>query len=151
MSLEDIIRRTAGKADKAALFNNAAQTWNHTFYWNCLKSKGGGAPHGRIADLIKSSFGSFDNFKNTLTDTAVNQFGSGWAWLVLEGAALKIFSTSNAANPLALNQIPLLTVDVWEHAYYLDFQNRRKDYVQAIIDSLLNWEFANTNLSTLKK
>ncbi|MBN1981272.1 MAG: superoxide dismutase [Chitinivibrionales bacterium] len=151
MPLEEIIKKTAGRADKAPLFNNAAQVWNHTFYWNCLKSKGGGTATGPIADQIKATFGSFESFKTTLIDTAVNQFGSGWAWVVLDGSSVKITSTSNAVNPLTQNQIPLLTIDVWEHAYYLDFQNKRKDHVQAVIESLINWESVNKAFAQAKR
>ena len=145
-SLEKIINETAGKADKAGLFNNAAQTWNHTFYWHSLKGNGGGKPTGKIAELIDAAFGGYDNFKKELSATAVSQFGSGWGWLVLDGGALKIVKTSNAEVPFTKGQKPLLTIDVWEHAYYLDYQNKRAAYVDAVIDKLLNWNFAMQNL-----
>lgn len=145
-SLEKIINETAGKADKAGLFNNAGQTWNHTFYWHSLKGNGGGKPTGKIAELIDAAFGGYDNFKKELSATAVSQFGSGWGWLVLDGGALKIVKTSNAEVPFTKGQKPLLTIDVWEHAYYLDYQNKRAAYVDAVIDKLLNWNFAAQNL-----
>ena len=145
-SLESIVTDTAGKADKVAIFNNAAQTWNHTFYWNSLKGNGGGQPAGRIAQMIESAFGGFDNFKKEFSATTVSQFGSGWGWLVLDGSALKIVKTGNAEVPFTKGQKPLLTIDVWEHAYYLDHQNKRAAYVDAVIDKLLNWDFAAQNL-----
>ena len=145
-SLEKIITDTAGKADKTPIFNNAAQTWNHTFYWNSLRPKGGGKPAGRIAQMIDSDLGGYENFKKELAQAGVTQFGSGWAWLVAEGGKLKIVKTGNADNPLTKGQTPVLTLDVWEHAYYLDYQNRRPDHLNACIDQLLNWDFANANL-----
>ena len=145
-SLEEIISATAGKADKAGMFNNAAQVWNHTFFWNCMKANGGGAPSGALAVKINAAFGSFDKFKEEFTAAAVGQFGSGWAWLVQDGADLKITKTLNADNPLTAGQTPLFTVDVWEHAYYLDYQNRRPDFVKAILDNLANWDFVAGNL-----
>ncbi len=144
--LEKIINETAGKADKAGLFNNAAQIWNHTFYWNSLKGNGGGKPSGRLAQMIDAAFGSYDNFRKELGATTVSQFGSGWGWLVLDGGALKIVKTPNAEVPFTKGQKPLLTIDVWEHAYYLDHQNKRAAYVDAVIDRLLNWDFAAQNL-----
>jgi Fe-Mn family superoxide dismutase len=146
-SLEAIVQATAGKPDKQGLFNNAAQVWNHTFYWQCLRPGGGGAPSGRVAQLIDQGFGSFDNFKKELAQACVTQFGSGWGWVVLEGGALKIQKTANGDTPIARGGKPILTIDVWEHAYYLDYQNRRPDHVNAVIDKLLNWNFANENLS----
>jgi Fe-Mn family superoxide dismutase len=145
--LEAIISATAGKADKAGLFNNAAQIWNHTFYWHCLKPKGGGAPKGDLAAKIDAAFGGYENFKKEFANAAVTQFGSGWAWLVAEGGAVKVVKTSNAEVPFTKGQRPLLTIDVWEHAYYLDYQNRRADYVNAVINDLLNWDFAAENLA----
>ncbi|MCC6193869.1 MAG: superoxide dismutase [Burkholderiales bacterium] len=145
-SLEKIINETAGKADKAAVFNNAAQVWNHTFYWNSLKGNGGGKPSGRLAQMIDAAFGGYDNFKKELSATSVSQFGSGWGWLVADGGALKIVKTPNAEVPFTKGQKPLLTIDVWEHAYYLDHQNKRAAYVDAVIDKLLNWDFAAQNL-----
>ncbi len=148
MSLEQIVRASAGQADKVAIFNNAAQVWNHTFYWNSLKPQGGGSPTGTLATQIDASFGNLDNFKKEFAATAVGQFGSGWAWLVNAGDTLKIVKTGNAETPLTQQGVtPLLTVDVWEHAYYLDFQNRRADYVNAVLDRLLNWDFAAENLA----
>ncbi len=140
--LEKIIRETSGAADKAGIFNNAAQVWNHTFFWQSMKPNGGGKPTGRLLKLIEKSFGSFEEFQKTFVDSAVAQFGSGWAWLVQDGDQLKIVKTSNADTPVAHGQTALLTCDVWEHAYYLDYQNRRKDFVQAFLDHLANWEFA---------
>ena len=145
-TLEKIINETAGKADKAGLFNNAAQIWNHTFYWNSMKPKGGGKPTGKLATMIDTSFGGFDAFRKELATTTVSQFGSGWGWLVLDGGALKVVKTSNAEVPFTKGQKPLLTIDVWEHAYYLDQQNKRAAYVDAVIDNLLNWDFAAQNL-----
>ncbi len=145
-TLEKIITETAGKADKAGLFNNAAQIWNHTFYWHSMKPKGGGKPTGKLATMIDSSFGGFDAFRKELATTTVSQFGSGWGWLVLDGGALKVVKTSNAEVPFTKGQKPLLTIDVWEHAYYLDQQNKRAAYVDAVIDNLLNWDFAAQNL-----
>ena len=145
-SLEKLIVENEGKADKAAIFNNAAQAWNHAFFWKSMKPGGGGQPTGKLADLIVKSFGSFDEFKTAFAAAAVAQFGSGWVWLVQEGDTLKIVKTSNADTPVAHKQIALLTCDVWEHAYYLDYQNRRKDFVQAFLDHLANWEFAASQL-----
>jgi Fe-Mn family superoxide dismutase len=146
-TLEEIIVATAGKPDKAGVFNNAAQVWNHTFYWNCLKPNGGGAPTGELAKKIDAAFGSFDNFKKEFANAAMTQFGSGWAWLVADKGQLKVLKTGNAETPLTMGVTPLLTIDVWEHAYYLDYQNRRADFVAAVIDKLLSWEFANANLA----
>ena len=147
-SLEDVVISTYGSADQAGIFNNAAQVWNHTFYWHCLSPKGGGEPPALLKQQIEASFGSFDTFKKKLLNAAVTQFGSGWAWLVLDGDKLKVTRTANADLPLAQNQKPLLTIDVWEHAYYLDYQNRRPDYVQAVLDKLVNWEFVARNLES---
>ncbi len=147
MSLEDIVKATAGKADKSGIFNNAAQVWNHTFYWKCLRGKGGGAPSGDVGARIDAAFGGYDKFKQELANAAVTQFGSGWAWLVAEGNTLKVVKTPNAETPFARGQRPLLTIDVWEHAYYLDYQNRRPDHVNAVIDKLVNWDFAAENLA----
>jgi Fe-Mn family superoxide dismutase len=146
-TLEAIVQSTAGKPDKAGIFNNAAQVWNHTFYWSCLRPGGGGTPTGKIADLINQGFGSYDNFKKELSQACVTQFGSGWGWVVLEGGAVKVIKTGNADTPIARGGTPLLTIDVWEHAYYLDYQNKRVDHVNAVIDKLLNWNFANENLA----
>ncbi len=145
--LEKLIAAVAGKADKAGMFNNAAQVWNHTFFWNSMKPGGGGAPTGAIAKAIDGAFGSYENFKKEFTNAAVTQFGSGWAWLVADKGAVKLVKTPNAETPLTQGVTPLLTIDVWEHAYYLDYQNRRPDFVAAVIDKLINWEFANANLA----
>jgi len=146
-ALEAVVMATVGKADKAPLFNNSAQIWNHDFYWKSLKPNGGGVPTGKLADRINESFGSFEEFKKQLSATTVSQFGSGWGWLVADAAGkLKVVKTGNAEVPMTQGLKPLLTIDVWEHAYYLDHQNRRADYVNAVIDKLLNWEFAAANL-----
>ena len=145
--LEAVIKATAGKADQAAILNNAAQVWNHTFYWNSLRPQGGGKPSGALAAQIDQSFGSVDAFKTEFAKAATGQFGSGWAWLVKDGDKLSIVKTGNADTPIAHGQQPLLTIDVWEHAYYLDYQNRRADYVAAVLDGLINWEFAAQNLA----
>lgn len=144
--LEDIIRKTAGDAGKSGIFNNAAQVWNHTFYWQCMKNEGGGKPDGELADRIKSAFGSTEKFIEEFKTAATTLFGSGWAWLVQDGDKLKIVKTANADNPIAQGQTALLTIDVWEHAYYLDYQNRRPDYISIFMDSLVNWEFVANNL-----
>ncbi|OHE21415.1 MAG: superoxide dismutase [Syntrophobacterales bacterium RBG_19FT_COMBO_59_10] len=144
--LEEIIRKTAGDPAKAGIFNNAAQVWNHSFYWQCLKAGGGGAPTGAVAPKIAAAWGSYEKFAEELKNAGVTQFGSGWAWLVLDGGDLKIVKTANADTPLARGQKALLTLDVWEHAYYLDYQNRRPDYLAAVIGRLINWDFVNANL-----
>jgi superoxide dismutase, Fe-Mn family len=147
MPLEKVIINTAGQAEKAAIFNNAAQIWNHTFYWQSMREKGGGEPPAALKQKIEASFGSVDACKKEIASTAVSQFGSGWAWLVMAGDKLKVVKTANADLPLTAGLKPLLTVDVWEHAYYLDYQNRRADYVNAVLDKLINWEFALQNAS----
>jgi Fe-Mn family superoxide dismutase len=147
LPLEKIITKTAGKADKTAIFNNAAQTWNHTFYWKSMRLKGGGEPPTALKQKIAASFGSVDACKKELSTAAMAQFGSGWVWLVLDGDKLKVVKTSNADVPLTTGIKPLLTIDVWEHAYYLDYQNRRADYVNAVLDKLINWDFAADNLA----
>ena len=145
-SLEKLIAETAGKADKVAIFDNAAQTWNHTFYWRSLRPKGGGEPPAALKQRIVASFGNLDACKKELATAATTEFGSGWAWLVLEADKLKVVKTANAETPLSKGVKPLLTIDVWEHAYYLDYQNRRADYVNAVLDKLINWGFAADNL-----
>ena len=145
-TLEKVVVESAGLADKAAVFNNAAQAWNHAFFWKSMKPGGGGLPTGRLLNLMEKSFGGFDAFKKAFLTAAVAQFGSGWVWLIQEGDALKIITTSNADTPLAHGQTALITCDVWEHAYYLDYQNRRKDFVQAFLDHLANWAFAASQL-----
>ncbi len=150
LSIEEVIAQSAADPQKVGIFNNGAQAWNHSFYWNSLKPNGGGEPSGELAAKITQDFGSFDKFKEELKSAAATQFGSGWAWLVLDGDTLKVVKTGNAQTPATSGQKPLLTVDVWEHAYYLDYQNRRPDYVATIIDNLLNWEFAAQNFSAAK-
>jgi len=145
MSLEQIMLATAQVSEHAAIFHNAAQAWNHTFYWHSLKADGGGEPAGALAALIKSSFGNMTTLKRELASAATSEFGSGWTWLSLEGDRLRITSTSNADNVLTERLTPLLVIDVWEHAYYLDVQNRRAEYVAGVINRLLNWEFAAAN------
>jgi Fe-Mn family superoxide dismutase len=140
--LEEVIKG----ADPGPLFNNAAQVWNHTFFWHGMKPGGGGAPAGEVADRLTAAFGSYEKFVEDFKAAAVGRFGSGWAWLVAEGGALKIVSTPNAETPLTTAATPLLTVDVWEHAYYLDWQNRRADYVKAWMEKLVNWAYAEANL-----
>ncbi len=146
-TLEQVVLATAGAPDKAALFNNAAQVWNHTFYWNGLRAGGGGVPPKRVAELLKASFGGVEEAKKALHAAALGQFGSGWAWLVdAGGGKLEVVKTPNAETPLTTSKRPLWTIDVWEHAYYLDWQNKRADYAQAVLDKLINWEFVNANL-----
>jgi Fe-Mn family superoxide dismutase len=147
LPLDQIVIATTGKAERANIFNNAAQAWNHSFYWHCLMPKGGGEPPTALRQKIEEAFGSVDACKKELADSAIAQFGSGWAWLVLEGSKLKVVKTANADTPLAQGLTPLLTIDVWEHAYYLDYQNKRADHVRAVIDMLINWEFAAENLA----
>ncbi|MGQ9610362.1 MAG: Fe-Mn family superoxide dismutase [bacterium] len=148
-SLEEIIIKTAGKPDLTSIFNNAAQVWNHNFYWNSMKPNGGGMPGGELAEHINQCFGSFDKFKEEFANAALTQFGSGWAWLVEDKGSLKVTKTSNADLPIVYGMKPLLTIDVWEHAYYLDYQNRRKDYIIDFIEHLINWEFVAKNLGKL--
>lgn len=141
MSLEEIIKHSTG-----GVFNNAAQIWNHTFYWHCLSPQGGGEPTGKLADAINNSFGSFAAFKEQFTQAAITTFGSGWAWLVQDqGGAYKIISTSNAGTPITEGLIPLLTCDVWEHAYYIDYRNSRPEYINAFW-ALVNWDFVSQNI-----
>ncbi len=136
-SLEDVIMSSDG-----GVFNNAAQIWNHTFYWNSMKPNGGGQPTGDLAQAITRDFGSFDKFKEEFTAAAVGQFGSGWAWLVLEGGKLKVTKTANADLPMKHGQKALLTIDVWEHAYYIDYRNQRPKYIETFLSSLVNWDYA---------
>jgi superoxide dismutase, Fe-Mn family len=146
MSLESVIDIAAKNSEMTGVFNNAAQIWNHTFFWKSMKPGGGGKPSGALAKMIDEAFGSYEKFAEQFKAAAVGRFGSGWAWLVLDGGALKIVSTPNAETPITKGQTPLITVDVWEHAYYLDYQNRRPDFVQAFLDKLVNWDFAAANL-----
>lgn len=146
-SLEEIMKATAGDAAKAGIFNNAAQVWNHTFFWNSMKPNGGGKPTGAIAAAIDAAFGDYDKFKEAFKTAGMTQFGSGWAWLVAKDGKLEIVKTPNAECPLTKGYTPILTCDVWEHAYYLDFQNRRPDFLEAFLNSLVNWDFANANFA----
>ena len=145
-TLENIIKKTTKDASQSAIFNNAAQVWNHSFYWQCMKKGGGGIPSGVIADKLKADLGGYDKFVEEFKKTGLGQFGSGWAWLVLKEGKLKVMKTSNADTPIAYDVKPLLTVDVWEHAYYLDYQNKRGDYINSYIKNLLNWDFINSLL-----
>jgi Fe-Mn family superoxide dismutase len=140
-SLEEIVKSSQGP-----LFNNSAQVWNHTFYWNSLSPKGGGEPTGAIANAIKESFGDYAKFRKEFTEAAISQFGSGWAWLVKDGGKLKIVKTPNAETPLTTSAKPVITADVWEHAYYIDYRNARPKYLDTFLDRLINWDFANKNL-----
>ena len=146
LDLEAIIKKAAGDPSKAGIFNNAAQVWNHSFYWKCMKPGGGGAPTGAIAQKINGGFGSYEKFVEEFKNAGATQFGSGWAWLVLDGSSLKITKTPNAENPMVQGMKPLLVVDVWEHAYYLDYQNRRPDYLTTFVDKLISWEYVNSCL-----
>ena len=132
---------------EAGLFNNSAQVWNHTFYWNSMSPTGGGAPTGEVADAINSAFGSYDEFKAQFAEAATTQFGSGWAWLVDSGSGLEIMKTSNADLPMKHSSKALLTIDVWEHAYYIDFRNARPNYISTFLDSLVNWDFVAQNMA----
>lgn len=145
-SLEEIIVASSKDAGRIGIFNNAAQVWNHTFYWHSMKPGGGGTPQGELAERIVRDFGSFEEFKTTFKQAGTTQFGSGWAWLVLEGDKLKITKTGNADLPMIHSQKAILTCDVWEHAYYLDYQNRRPDYLDVFLTHLANWDFATQNL-----
>lgn len=146
LSLEEVILRSAGDPKSEAIFNNAAQAWNHAFFWHSLTPKGGDKLPAALEAKVKASFGDLAALKRELGKAAIEQFGSGWAWLVLDGADLRVIKTSNGDDPLPRQLKPLLTIDVWEHAYYLDYQNRRADYVHAVLDKLMNWEFAAENL-----
>ena len=151
LTLEEIILKTAGSSATGSIFNNAAQIWNHTFLWNSMAPNGGGEPQGGLATKIIEDFGSFLEFKNQFKQAGVTQFGSGWAWLVYEKGKLKITKTGNADLPMIHGQTALLTCDVWEHAYYLDYQNRRPDYLEIFLNHLVNWHFAEENFTNLKK
>lgn len=144
--LEAIIKAAANDPAKKGLFNNAAQVWNHSFFWKCLKPGGGGKPSGKIAAKIDADLGGYEKFAAEFKNAGATQFGSGWAWLVLKGGTLAILPSANAETPLVQGHKPLLVVDVWEHAYYLDYQNRRPDFLQAFLDHLINWDFVNANL-----
>lgn len=144
--LESIVKKTAGDNSKVAIFNNAAQVWNHSFYWQCMKPNGGGSPTGEVAKKINEAFGSYEKFAEEFKNAGFTQFGSGWAWLVLKDGGVQIMKTPNAETAIAQGLKPLLVVDVWEHAYYLDYQNRRADYLSAFVEHLINWDFVNSNL-----
>jgi Fe-Mn family superoxide dismutase len=146
LPLEAVVQKTAGVMEKAAVFNNAAQAWNHAFFWKSMKPGGGGKPDGKMLARLEKAFGSFETFRKAFVDTGLAQFGSGWVWLVSEGDDLKVVKTTNADTPLVHGQKPLLTCDVWEHAYYLDYQNRRKDFVETFVDHLANWACAAEQL-----
>jgi len=146
-TLEQLIQTTYHDEAKTAVFNNAAQVWNHSFFWPCMKKNGGGEPGGELAKAIKHDFGSFDKFAEEFQQAAVTQFGSGWAWLVLDAGKLKVIKTSNAVDPVTGSQPALLTCDVWEHAYYLDYQNRRADFVKAFVENLIDWDFVAKNFA----
>ncbi len=145
--IEVVITSIADSPEQSGLFNNAAQAWNHTFYWESMKPDGGGQPSGELAKKIDADFGSYDQFAEAFKSAGATQFGSGWAWLVLDGGTLKVTKTLNAVNPLTHNQVPLLTMDVWEHAYYLDYQNQRPEYISTFLNELVNWDFAAQNLA----
>jgi Fe-Mn family superoxide dismutase len=144
--IEEIVARSAADPSRKTLFNQSAQVWNHTFFWHSMKPKGGGAPKGDVARRIEAELGGADKFAETFKTTAVGQFGSGWAWLVLDGGKLKVIGTHDADTPMVHKQVPLLACDVWEHAYYLDYQNRRADFVAAFLNNLVDWDFVNENL-----
>ncbi len=146
MALEDVIAASVGGEDTKKIFNNAAQAWNHTFFWSCLAPRAGGEPSKALARRIEESFGGYAQFKEKFSQAAIDTFGSGWAWLVARGDKLEIVSTSNAGTPLTMGATPLLAIDVWEHAYYIDYENRRPEFVGAVIDRLLNWNFAEEQL-----
>jgi len=145
-SLEEIIKISANDKTKAGIFNNSAQVWNHTFYWHSMKPNGGGKPSGEVLKQIESDFGSYENFVTEFKNAGATQFGSGWAWLVLDSGKLKVIKTGNAETPLTTSAKPLMTMDVWEHAYYLDFQNARPTYIDTFLNHLVNWDFVNENL-----
>lgn len=145
--IEVVITSIVDNPEQSGLFNNAAQAWNHTFYWESMKPDGGGKPSGELAKKIDADFGSYDQFAEAFKSAGAAHFGSGWAWLVLDGGTLKVTKTLNAVNPLTHNQVPLLTMDVWEHAYYLDYQNQRPEYISTFLNELMNWDFAAQNLA----
>ena len=146
-SLETIISESAGQVDKMGIFNNAAQIWNHSFFWHCMQPQGGGKPSGALLAQIEKDFGSYDAFAEQFKANGVGQFGSGWVWLVMDNGALKVVKTANAELPLSKNQHAILTADVWEHAYYIDFRNRRPDYLAVFLEHLVSWDFAARNFA----
>lgn len=149
LSLEEIIKKTARDLNEIAIFNNAAQVWNHTFYWHCMQKNGGGKPRVNLLRQIERDFDNYDNFRAEFSKAALSQFGSGWAWLIWDNdqQRLLVIKTGNADLPMIHGQVALLTLDVWEHAYYIDYQNRRADYVNAFLDQLVNWQFAEENFA----
>ncbi|MFZ7124834.1 MAG: superoxide dismutase [Desulfobacterales bacterium] len=151
LTIEQIIRKShnADRLEQSDIFNNVAQAYNHAFYWKSLRAKGGGEPTGRLMERLESSFGNYAGFRDAFEDAAMSRFASGWVWLVYSEDRLEVIQTPNAENPLVRGKVPLLTVDLWEHAYYLDYQNRRVEYVKACLDHLLNWEFATANLGEI--
>lgn len=146
-SLEEVIKISANDKSKVGIFNNAAQVWNHTFYWHSMKPNGGGKPSSALLQRIEKDFGSYENFVSEFKSAGATQFGSGWAWLVLDNGKLKITKTGNAETPLTTYSTPLMTMDVWEHAYYLDYQNARPSYIDTFLNHLVNWDFVEANLS----
>ncbi|MEH2382453.1 MAG: superoxide dismutase [Nostoc sp.] len=146
-SLEEVIKISFKDSSKVVIFNNAAQVWNHTFFWNSLKPAGGGTPTDEVAAKIDKDFGSFDKFKEEFSNAATTQFGSGWSWLIDDGGTLKVIKTPNAENPLAHGQKALLTLDVWEHAYYIDYRNARPAFIKNFLENLVNWDFVAENLA----
>jgi Fe-Mn family superoxide dismutase len=151
LSLEDVIIQSHKEASWLSIFNNAAQVWNHSFYWHCMTQGGGGKPLGPLLTKIEEDFGSFEQFKADFTTKGVTQFGSGWVWLVYSGSKLQILQSGNAGTPIAQGQHPILTCDVWEHAYYIDYRNRRQDYLTTFLEHLVNWEFASENFAKASK
>ena len=145
-SLEEIVKKTFSEKSKAGIFNNAGQHWNHILFWNCMKPKGGGALPAKLEKRINSDFGSVDKFKEQFIQAGITQFGSGWAWLVIDNGKLAITKTANASNPLVSNMKPILGCDVWEHSYYVDYRNRRPDYLKSFLENLVNWEFVESQL-----
>ncbi len=144
--LEEIIKKSAANPAQAGVFNNAAQVWNHTFYWHSMKPGGGGKPSGALLAKMDADLGGYDKFREVFSQAALTQFGSGWAWLVMSEGKLSVLKTANAETPITKGMKPLITIDVWEHAYYLDYQNRRGDYIKDWLDKLVNWDFAAKNL-----
>ena len=145
-SLEEIVKKTSADPSKIGIFNNAGQHWNHILFWKCMKPKGGGALPGKLEKRISSDFGSVDKFKEQFIQAGVTQFGSGWAWLAIDKGKLIVTKTANASNPLVNNMKPILGCDVWEHSYYVDYRNRRPDYLKSFIENLVNWEFVESQL-----
>lgn len=150
LGLEELIKTTAVNPNRTAIFNNAAQVWNHTFYWQSMRPRGGGKPTGALLQKIEGDFAGWDPFINEFSKAALTQFGSGWAWLIVDGDKLKVTKTGNADTPIVQGKTALLTIDVWEHAYYLDYQNRRADYIKAWLENLVNWDFAAEQLARVK-